>query len=370
MKQLFGKKRFLWGIAGALIILLSWLIAPTFNQADNGSTYGKSPAGYSAWYALMEDKNIPIERWKKDFDALIEQSESHPIVFFRINDKFRNISINKQELNWIKKGNIFVILGKRYPVTEAPFSSEHDTPQGIIKIETTRRNPQASSILLEDQFGAILGEKNIGQGKIIYSTTPYLAANAYQDNFSNHEFLAALIESHNPQKIWVDEYIHGYREQEEKEVEEQEEGVFVYLSQTPFAILLIQTLIIVLIALWSHNWRWKKRATLTPSVTNNSQAYIEALASLLQKASRSDFILDTVGKQEQLKLQKELGMTTRKLDDQGLIDAWHQQTEQSVTQLRKLLRFKSQQRSWSDLQLLNWMQQWQAIQKEISQKDS
>jgi len=389
MKQWSRQTWIFWGIAGGIIILLIWLITPTLSQVNYGSTYGKSPGGYSAWYELMEQRKTPIQRWKQKFDAFAKQSKGHPIVFLRIYSDLREFSLTEQERNWIRKGNLLVILGRKSTVTEASFSTKHKTSQGTIKIETTRRNQQNNSSIVDDQFGGIVWEENIGNGQIIYSTTPYLAANVYQDTLSNHEFLANLIESYNPQKIWVDEYLHGYRKQAteqveqqqpeendeqkepEKETEQQQKGsLLVYLSQTPFLLLLVQVLIIALIALWSNNLQWKKRLTLASSRTDNTQAYIDALASLLQKAKSGDFIIDTVGKEEQLKLQKELGIKTNKLDDQGLMEAWRQQTEQPITKLRQLLRIKSQKRSFSNLQLLTWMQQWQAIQKEISKKDS
>ncbi|HBK62172.1 MAG TPA: DUF4350 domain-containing protein, partial [Cyanobacteria bacterium UBA11166] len=58
--------------------------------------------------------------------------------------------------------NTLVILGVDKPVTNAPFSTMHNSPEGKIKIETTRRHKQNltegkdSNQILVDKFGAIV----------------------------------------------------------------------------------------------------------------------------------------------------------------------------------------------------------------------
>ncbi len=372
MRRLSRKTWIFLSIIASLILFFAWM--PTVNQSAHCSSYGKSPNGYYAWYRLMEDRDIPIQRWQQNFQSLRDSQEENSVLLLRIYCNWNNASITDKEANWIKQGNTLVILGRTTPVTKASFSTQHDTPHGNIKIETTRRKQQANSTILKDEFGAIVWEKQIGKGQLIYSTTPYLAANAYQNNLSNHEFLAKVLESYKPSKILVDEYIHGYRNQVSKQKErdtksEQGEGWLAYLTQTPVILLCIQGFIIFLIAMWNHNFRLGNKLQLNPIKTNNSKAYIDALASLLEKGKSRDFVIDMIGKEEQLQLQKQLGIKTNILDDQALIDAWVQQTQKPATQLKRLLSFKSNKPALSDLQLIQWMQQWQKIKNEVSKNN-
>lgn len=356
-------------IIGGVIILLTALVAPTGNQLTSGSTYNKFPEGYAAWYAFMEERKTPIQRWKKSFTSLNKTKQSKPIALLRVygNSIFL---IGENEITWVRKGNILIILGMRSPVTEASFSTWHDTPSGEVRIDTTRRSELAKGILLGDSYGAIVWERKIGKGHLIYATTPYLAANAYQENLGNHQFLAELIESYQPRKILVDEYIHGYKDSETEEAEQQEkEGWLAYLRQTPFSLIFVQLLIILLITFWNQNYRLGKPLTLSSPIINNSQAYIDALAALLQKAGKSEFIIETVGKEEQLQLQKKLGLKRNVLDDRALLEAWTQQTKQPVRQLKTLLTLKDRKPSLSDAKLLDWMQKWQEIKDRISKNN-
>lgn len=102
---------------------------------------------------------------------------------------------------------------------------------------------------------------------------------------------------------------------------------------------------------------------LTPTTINNSEAYVDALAAVLQKAKSSNFIIEILGKEEQRQIQKALGLKGDVLDVQSLIQAWVQQTGQPAIELEKLLRLQSQKRRLSDAALLDWLKRWQDIYK-------
>ncbi len=431
--------RKLW-IFGAItigaIILITLVAAPTSNKLMSGSTYSRSPDGYGAWYAFMSERGTPIQRWQKPFSALVNSKEAKsPITFLRVNSNLTTQDIGSSEKDWVKKGNTLVILGVRQPVTDAPFSTMQDSPEGKIKIDTRRRQrkyqqyPKDNKQILGDKFGAIVWHEEIEKGKIIFVTTPHLAANAYQDIPGNYELLAKLVtqsgamerrswgETKNisiifpntsetkirkylpqtnntsakktrklfPQtnntsaakstaqattNIWVDEYIHGYKDSEVLNCQnqstnspdcKQEQTLFGYLANTAIFPAFLQGLIILLITIWAANRRFGQPVTITTPVVNNSEAYILALAGVLQKAGSSEFILDIVGKEEQLQLQKSLGLGDILLDPESLINAWGQQTGHPATALEQLLEEQAEKPRMRDKDLLNWLEKWQKI---------
>jgi Domain of unknown function (DUF4350) len=356
------KRRLIIYIAIALVavILITIIAAPNTNQINKGSTYGRAPDGYGAWYSFMSERGTPVRRWQKPFDKIIDKSS---ITFLRIYPKLmpQIFVISQSELNWVKKGNTIVILGVYDFVTEASFSSEQDSSVGKIKIDTRRRKERTSGKLLGDRFGAIIWSETIGKGKIIYSTTPHLAANAYQDFHSNYEFLAQLVtEEKNP--IWVDEYLHGYKDKDV--IDEQIGGdIFSYLARTPLLPILIQSAIALIIVIWAGNRRFGKPVTIAASVVENSEAYIQALAGVLQKAKSSEFLVTAIAKEEQRQLQKALGLEETLLDSQSLVDAWIQQTGQNATELKSLLKVSSNNKPMSEVDLLAWIEKWQKIRQ-------
>lgn len=388
--KLSRKKLWLFGaIAAIALILITVIAAPAGNQLKSGSTYSRSPDGYGAWYAFMKERGTPLKRWQKPFEDLANLNQGNSgLTFLRIYNQNQwstpNFSVFSAERNWVQKGNMLILLGVYQPATQAPFSSEQSSPAGRVKIETTRRNQKPQQLLLGDRFGAVVWQEKIGKGRIIYAATPHLGANAYQDSGSNYEYLAQLVtqfqlnqstpvnliqntQAQIPHQIWVDEYIHGYKD---AEVIEQEVGdnIFSYFAQTPLLPILVQVLIFLLVAIWASNRRLGKPIALSTPTTDNSQAYIHALAIVLQKAESSDFVLSVVGAEEQRQLQKALGLGEIPSDSQSLINAWVQQTGKTATELERLLALQSRQRRLSETALLGWLNRWEQVRRYLQIK--
>jgi Domain of unknown function (DUF4350) len=356
------KRRLIIYIAIALvaIVLITIVAAPNSTQINKGSTYGRAPDGYGAWYNFMSERGTPIRRWQKPFDKFVEK---YPNTLLRIYPQLtpQFFVVSQAESKWVERGNTLVILGIYHFVTEAPFSTEQDSSVGKIKIDTRRRKEGELNKLLGDDFGAIVWSETRGKGKIIYSTTPYIAANAYQDFQNNYEFLAQLVIQEN-NSVWVDEYLHGYKDKDV--IEEEIAGdIFGYLARTPLLPILIQSAIALIVVIWAGNRRFGKPVTVTASVVENSEAYIQALAGVLQKAKSSEFLVNAIAKEEQRQLQKVLGLEEILLDSQALIDAWVQQTGQNATELKSLLKASSNHQPTSEVEILAWIEKWQKIRQ-------
>jgi Domain of unknown function (DUF4350) len=355
------KRRLIIYIAIALIaIVLITIVAAPNTKINSGSTYGRAPDGYGAWYAFMSERGTPVKRWQK---PLARFTDTSSITLLRIYPQLTPnfFVVSQPDMKWVETGNTLVLLGIYKFVTEAPFSTEQDSSVGKVKIETRRRKEGELNKLLGDNFGAIVWSESIGKGKIIYSTTPHLAANAYQDFRSNYEFLAQLL-TEEKKPIWVDEYLHGYKD---KDVIEEEIGsdVFSYLAKTPLLPILIQSAIALIVVIWAGNRRFGKPVTVTASIVENSEAYIQALAGVLQKAKSSEFLVNAIAKEEQRQLQKALGLEETLLDSQALVDAWVQQTGQSATELKSLLKASSNHQLTSEVEILAWIEKWQKIRQ-------
>ncbi|MFN6497165.1 MAG: DUF4350 domain-containing protein [Nostoc sp. DedQUE01] len=346
-------------IAIAALILLSLFAAPNNSKIHVGSTYNRAPDGYGAWYNFMQNQGISIERWQKPFSEI--RPENSPVTLLVVSSYPRDTTLDSQEREWVEKGNTLVILGVGGRVTEADFSTLQKSPQGDIKIDTRRRNKKVSQkqIDLGDRFGAIVWQEKYKQGNIIFSTTPYLAANAYQDNFSNFKYLADLVQK-NSKTILVDEYIHGYKDADVRQ-KESEGDLSTFFAKTPLFPILIQAGILLLALIWAQNRRFGKLVTLDTPVTDNSEAYIQALALVLQKADTTDFVIEMVGKQEQLQLQKALGLGQIPLEHKALLNVWVEKTGASAADLDAVLKLQSRKQPMSEQELLSWLGKWRTI---------
>ncbi|MBD2345576.1 DUF4350 domain-containing protein [Anabaena subtropica] len=352
--------RFAWlgAIAIGVIVLLTFIAAPN-TEIYSGSTYNRAADGYGAWYAFMQEQGITIERWQKPLTEL--NSEKRPATLLRVYSYLRQPQLEREEEQWLEKGNNLVILGVRTRVSEGNFHTMQTSPVGGVKIRTRRRYQKAKQpqVLLGDRFGAVVWEDAGEKGKVIFATTPYLAANAYQDNLSNFQYLASLV-NQKDKILFVDEYIHGYKDADVKESEGQGD-LIGYFAQTPVLVVFLQAGVLLSVLIWAQNRRFGKPLALTTPVIDNSQAYIQALAGVLRKAESSDFVVDIVGKAEQLQLQKALGLGTVLLEPQALINIWTEKTGKSATELDAIFKLQQRKRRLSEGELLSWLAKWRSL---------
>ncbi|MEG3850553.1 DUF4350 domain-containing protein [Microcoleus sp. herbarium19] len=391
--------RRLWllgAIAITAIMIVTLLFAPANNKLNSGSTYNRAPDGYGAWYALMSKRGTEIQRWQKPVEDFAKNPDAKPpSTLLRIYSSSIPEVVSDTEENWVKKGNTLVILGVSAPVTPAPFSSLLPDSAGEIKIDTGRREARDKKSVLGDRFGAIVWQKSLEKGTVYFASAPYLAANAYQDFPGNYEFLARLVTQLGaepeiegteqavavkliqnptdrlsqkmnkiPNKVWVDEYIHGYKDPEIIE-REYRDNLFTYLAKTPLFPVAIQGTIILIVAIFAGWNRFGQPVTVSAAKIDSSEAYIQALAGVLEKANSTDFAVELIGKAEQLQLQKALLLGETPLESEALIDAWVEQTGRQAAELESLLRSPSRKQRISDRDLLAWLGKWEQIRQHL-----
>lgn len=382
-----------WILLGAIgiVILLTLFLAPQ-SSGQQGSTYSRAPGGYGAWYGDMQEQGAEIQRWERPLSELF-QADS-PRTLLQIPD--RNSLHNFPDLKWIRDGNVAVLLGAeparlgfstRSIITDAPFTSIVPSPNGNVTIQTRRRFPTIDRLpnstsvqyipedspartfqdRFSDAYGAIVQEWSYGEGQIVFVVTPDLAANAYQDAPGNFKLLAQLVqEPGNP--IWVDEYLHGYKEAEVI-AEETSESLIRYLAQTPILIVAVQALVILLVLIWGANQRFGAAIKPTEPAIDNSKAYIQALAAVLRKANCSEFVVSTIARAEQIQIQRSLGLGTDLLPPEQVIKAWTQQAEQSSihpNDLKDVLHSASKPDRLSETALLRWLEKLNRIHQALN----
>lgn len=370
------QKRRNWIVAIALasLLILTLIAAPQNARLQQGSTYSRAPDGYGAWYAYLEEQGIPVRRWQRPLEDLGlatqdpsadggSEIQNRPITFVQILPASLNPS--GQEREWAQDGHTVVVIGVQTPVTSAPFSSVLDSPQGGVRVETRRRYPGNSTVVqsrLQDVGGSVVWEETVGQGRVIYASTPHLAANAYQDEPGNIPFLAALVaESGHP--IWVDEYLHGYRDPDLL-LEEKRGNIFAYLSRTPVVLLAVQAAVLLLLVIWGDR-RLGPPLRLEPPKTDSNATYIGALGSVLHKAGSSEFVLETVGRAEQEKIQRSLGLGVDPVDSKTLLAVWKQQTGQPPAELQEVLAPIAEKRRLRERDLLLWLEKLRQVRRHL-----
>lgn len=403
---LTSKTRRVWLIVALVVgtvALLSLFAAPRTANLQRGSTYSRAPDGYGAWFAYMQQQGTPVQRWQRPMDSLFTPSglpdeqvvpianpppkltpkpppkltpkpSSTPpdgmptslITMIGIADRADRLLPPNEE--WIRQGNVLVLLGVQQPVSAAPFSALLRHRAGVIRVETARRRDRSSSARatarLSDQYGAVVWEETKGRGKVIYAVTPHLAANAYQSVSDNFKFLASLVQQPG-YPIYINEYIHGYKDQAAIAPDQAAGDAFSYLARTPIALLAMQAAVVLLVLIVAKNQRFGAPTKLAVPQIDNSEAYIQALGSVLHKAECSEFVLEVVGKAEQLHVQRSLGLGNVPLELEAIAKAWMQQTQRPAAELYDILRPAARKRRISERDLLIWLGKVQAMHQHL-----
>ncbi len=394
MNKVFTSKKWQLGaivlLVLGLLLLSTILTSPQQQRLNDGSTFSRQPSGYGAWYAFMQAQGAEIQRWQKPIEALTVNPQTEITLLQVYPRSMANFTLDPKERAWLALGNKLVVLGVSQPVTEADFLTTHPSAAGLVKIQSSRRripNPLANRVrevipeaqpenqladqpedqpedqVLGDRYGSIIWREVIDKGQLILATTPYLAANAYQKEPGNFQLLTQLVDPTH--QIYVDEYLHGYRDREE--IAKSGVGNWAtYLRQTPVFVVFLQLGVIFLVLLGGYNQRFGRVVSLTTTQVNNSEAYMQAIAAVLEKADCADFLVETIGKAEQIKLQKSLGLGSNLVAPELLLEAWTERTGRPKGELAKLLQQQAQvtnnqQQSLKPPALLALLEKWRQL---------
>lgn len=372
----------------ALVVLGFVLLsaAPGSNKINTGSTWGNEPEGYGAWYDYMQTQDVTIERWQRPISELLEkrEGEKEPATLLQVRspDSPLGAFADTSALDdWTKQGNHLIVLTNIGSVTAAEFSTEVASDAGAVTVETRRRFqkrdaslvtdhqdiPLANLLaddLLADEYGAVVWQiRPDRQGPESYSSTPFLAANAYLESSGNFALLSELVQrSGGP--IWVDEYLHGYKDSDVV-IKETADSWLSYLAKTPLLIAAVQCGLILLVGLIAQNRRVGSRQTVPVVQVDNSKAYIKALAGVLHKANNHDFLVETLSLAERRALQRALGLGDAPVSPETLQTAWQQTTGRSAAELGVL-----QDKPRGDRALETWLRRLQALSVRAAGKET
>jgi hypothetical protein len=354
-----------WLIVGLLVLAIMFgLAAPQTYPA--GSSYETALSGYSQWYAWMQQQGHPIQRWQRSYDQL--EGKGQTLIQVANQERYAEPNLQSAEINtWVEKGNTLIVLAWDGQVSGTSFRTDIPSPQGAVRIETTRRYPAMQKTTAEFKDGAggiVIQSHSLGQGRIIEGSYPYLGSNIYAQQSGNFQLLAQLA-TRQKGPIWVDEWLHGHRDLDPEtgpgSGSQDRQGAWSYLSRQPVAVLLVQGLLLLLLLLWGQNQRFGKLLSLSPPPRNNSEQYIQALADTLNAHGHRAYVFSLLGQSLRTRLRAQLGLVGYETEaatvtDEVIAAAWSNVTGRPSQELLKLLEQTRSPHHLSDHALLHWAQ--------------
>lgn len=369
-----SRQIFIWLFGLGVLLVVALMIMALAPSEKAGSSLDRSPWGSSEFFQYLQQQGTQttaVQRWQRAYKNLSGRDQ----VLFQISDQQRwqdPWSLDSDIEKWLAQGNTLIRFNWGGAVRSPESQTQLATPQGIVKVETRRRvNVQgefADSLLqdlkaetvLGDDAGAVAWSVQTKAGQKIYGVYPWLVANAYSGaNADNFAYFAALAQAKG-QKIWFDEWLHGYRIRDSQESSEGRYGnIWDYLRRTPWLLVFIQAIVLGFILLWGKNHRLGSLIYPPAPTQANSEQYIQALSGVLHQAQHHDFVQAQLSHRFRQELAEKLGLRApwsghdQLLSDQELAQAWSLQTGQSPGEL--LLVLGPVPEKLSDQELLTWL---------------
>ncbi len=361
-----------WVLIGLLCLTLVVSIAAP-KSYPKGSSYDQSLSGYAQWYEFMKTQNHPIKRWRRDYSQLKGQKQT--LIQVADVERFQDPNLESAEiLDWVKQGNTLIELRWGGEVSGAPFRSGLATPKGAVQIETTRRYQNRSENfddgLLKDSFGTAVGSETLEKGTVIKSVYPWIGSGIYAQKGANFQVLADLATKQQG-TIWVDEWLHGYRDLEPKTAlaKAKPQDLWSYFARRPIAVMAGQGVLLLALLLWGQNQRFGALLRIAPPLRNSSEQYIQALADTLNTHGHTEYVLTLLGQSLHDRLRSRLGIVGADglgEGDGAIATEWAVVTGRPPSELLELLKQSRVQKRLRDSELLAWVQQADTILRGLS----
>lgn len=344
-------------------------------QYAKGSSYEQSRSGYAQWYQFMETQKHPVKRWRRAYGQLTGTGQTLIQVAADV-ERLQEPLLNSSDiLDWVKQGNTLIQLSWDGGITGAPFSSELPTPKGGLRIETIRRyaakNNNFDEVLLKDAFGGVIGLDTLQKGEVIKIAYPLMGSGFYAERGANFQILADLA-TQRKGTIWVDEWIHGYRDLEAAPVlgdAATPQDLWDYLAQRPIAVMAGQGVLMLALLFWGQNQRFGALLRIAPPPRNSSEQYIQALADTLNTHGHTEYVLALLGQALRDRLKSRLSLVGADLagdGDRAIATEWAVVTGRPGSELLKLLEQSRSETRLKDSELLVWVQQADTILRGLS----
>lgn len=316
-----------------IIILSSVALLLSLMPADvpDYSSESSKKNGTKALYLLLEMRGISVDRFTSH--SPLPSGNGH-VLFIAAPDDAQKYRYEIDELKaWTERGNTVVLWA--YPghplLGEFGFSGYFrgiDKEKVLVKPRSEKWLAEIQTLsfpsghrvndevepLLTDQSGDILiGEAQLGEGKVFYVPDPNLITNAYidqEDNLAIPLYFASLAE----EGVWFDEAILSPYHSNFLVTEDGKPTLWGLLA--PAKLPLLEALLLVVFWLYFKGKRFAAPRWENVTQVRKADEYVVAMAGLYQAAGLKSEVLEIQEQTFRRKTSSILGLSPDISDDQ------------------------------------------------------
>jgi hypothetical protein len=322
--------------AAAFLVLigLAMLFGRPPEERGLGTSYDASPRGFRAAYLLLEELDYPVFRAKRLGDGSVRwvlYPTASPKDAARLD-------------TWVREGGIVVLaadseefargMGLSLNIQQADDEPEEEAASGL---GVARLAGGKTYVEWPNQRGEVVARAGgrpavtvyrRGQGEVWLVNRPEMLTNRLLPRADNAVLLcrlASATQEKRPGKLAFDEYFHGLRDRP---------GVTELLFQPPALWVTLHGLLLLGLLVWHYVPRFGAIKPVVASTRRSREAFLDALASLLERKGDHAAAFRTVRDDLAHDLEHELGLPAGAPVEQIVLAA----DRRSPIRRRRLLR--------------------------------
>jgi hypothetical protein len=181
-------------------------------------------------------------------------------------------------------------------------SSPPDVPGTVAPAAQSLGDLSTPVVHLGDSKGAVLAEFEYGAGRILFLSDPFVVANNGIARGANLNLALNLMDAlgGEKQRIFFDEYHHGYRS--------QGNALMNYFRGTPVPWMFAQLLFVAVLIAYSYGKRFARPLPMPQADRHSPLEFVSSMASLQQSAQARDLALENIYPRFKTRLCRTLGL--------------------------------------------------------------
>lgn len=321
-------------------------------QFGNRSSYRSTPYGTMAYYTLLEEGGYQVTRLEKPYTNLKDRSDIGTLVIISLPPLSNPNEEEFAALNeWVESGKQLIIIDREIAVEIGNMTAQTGSEfgesaprvlqptlyaRGVESINLSKYASRvkvekgAATYLLGDDKGAILADAEVGKGRVVMLTDPFIVANNGIDKGDNVALAVNLFVNSPAGKIAFDEYHHGYGSTGE------EGSAMAYFNGTPVKWIYWQCLLITALLVYTYGRRFARPIPLRGERRTTNLEFVSSMANITRLAKASDLAMQNIYTDFHSKLCRYSGLPTR-VDSSRLATVVARRMKGDERELRTLL---------------------------------
>ncbi|KMK75354.1 hypothetical protein AB990_16535 [Alkalihalobacillus pseudalcaliphilus] len=335
-----------------------------------------SPSGTKALYTYFDGQELEVERWEH---APIHLQGENQVMLMIEPAYMLSREEMEQYIRFVEAGNTLIFMS-HYPteyfglatdiaaveLSEEPVevtTADGELKEGIVSTPLRLIVDDTNHLLVEDEWGPIATEQQLGEGSLIVTVTPEWLMNHFILDGDHLELVLSLMNEHMDAgtTVLIDEFVHN------------PDQIDSYYELYPFwfQLLFVQLILLTIFILWVQGKRFGPIESVREETVRFSYESLRALAAWHLRSKQYKSGLQIQADFLKVRIQERFGIssshTLNEIADGLTARFSHQFNEKEIHRFMEGLQRVLAKPEVSKQEFLQWSKRIEHFRKEVEQ---